>query len=313
MRFKNAAKVLFGITALAIVIWMADLRSVVDSLSRITLFWLVVLAALSFVMLAVSTLKWQLFLDRLGSKQPFFKLFNLYLLGYFINTLMPSYVGGDVVRSLYVDVTHKRHDSLVATFLERFTGLAAMIIIAFVCSWISPLVTPQIRIAVGVVFLGLVVGTVCSFSRSSVAFLDRFKFPQAVMRLVVKTQEALRFGVADPGLIFTATLLSFAFHFLTVVNTMAVAYAVGWNNPSFLDLCVVVPLILLVGAIPVAPSGLGITEGAFFYFLTRVGATPDQAVGIALVLRAKSYVLALLGGLVWFRVKRADKDGGVLY
>ncbi|NBO19859.1 MAG: hypothetical protein EBV03_11695, partial [Proteobacteria bacterium] len=96
-----------------------------------------------------------------------------------------------------------------------------------------------------------------------------------------------------------ALLLSVLFHSVTVVNTVAAGYVVGWDNPPIRELFVVLPLILLVGALPITPSGLGIQEGAFFYFLGGLGASPGQALGIALVLRAKSYLLALLGWLCW--------------
>jgi uncharacterized membrane protein YbhN (UPF0104 family) len=104
-------------------------------------------------------------------------------------------------------------------------------------------------------------------------------------------------------------VLSITFHLLTVVNTVAVATAVGWASPPWGDLFVVVPLILLVGAVPISPHGLGLQEGAFVFFLHSVGATTGQALAIALVLRAKSYVLALVGALGWILM---PKEGGRL-
>jgi uncharacterized membrane protein YbhN (UPF0104 family) len=110
-------------------------------------------------------------------------------------------------------------------------------------------------------------------------------------------------GMGDRPLLVRALGLSVVFHLLTVVNTAAVGMAVGWIDIPLEGLLVVVPLILLVGAIPISPQGLGIQEGAFMFFLHSLGATSAQALAIALVLRAKSYVLALLGGLLWFGVR----------
>ena len=261
------------------------------------------LCVVAFALIGVSAVKWRLFLSHLGQEVSLTRLFGLYLVGYFVNLLMPSYVGGDIVRSLYVGGKENRSESLSATFLERYTGLVAMVLIA-VCSLpFAPFVTWQIAILAVGVAIGLLVVSVILFSERSIVLLRRF-IPEKCVKIVERFQAGIRFGVKDPKLLCQAFLLSLVFHFLTVINTAAVAYAVGWYNPPIFDLLVVVPLILLVGAIPVAPSGLGITEGAFYFFLHGIGATPEQAVGIGLVLRAKGYILAVLGGIVWLAIKR---------
>jgi len=131
--------------------------------------------------------------------------------------------------------------------------------------------------------------------------------PNIVQRTVQKIELGMRFGFSDRLLLTKAIGLSLLFHTLTVVNTAAVAAAVGWTEVPWSDLFVVVPLILLVGAIPLSPQGLGIQEGAFLFFLESIGATSAQALGVGIVLRAKSYVLALLGGGVWLLLGRQNR------
>jgi uncharacterized membrane protein YbhN (UPF0104 family) len=124
---------------------------------------------------------------------------------------------------------------------------------------------------------------------------------------LARLQEGVQWGLSDRPLLIRAGILSLIFHLLTIVNTAAVAHAVGWHAVPWSDLLVVVPLILLVGAIPISPQGLGIQEGAFLFFLHSVGATSGQALAVALVLRAKSYVLALCGGLLWLTLVRDNQ------
>jgi uncharacterized membrane protein YbhN (UPF0104 family) len=110
-------------------------------------------------------------------------------------------------------------------------------------------------------------------------------------------------GVEDFRLVAKALVISLMFHLLTVINTAAVASAIGWSTVPWTSLVIVVPLILIVGAVPISPQGLGIQEGAFVFFLSSVGATTDQALAIALVLRVKSYLLAICGGLLWLGIR----------
>jgi len=60
---------------------------------------------------------------------------------------------------------------------------------------------------------------------------------------------------------------------------------------------------------PLTPSGLGLQEGAFLFLLQRIGASHAQGLGVGLVLRAKVMLVAVIGGVLWLRVrKQAPKE-----
>ena len=114
----------------------------------------------------------------------------------------------------------------------------------------------------------------------------------------------MRAARGNKRLLFRALLLSLFFHCLTVVNTYLAARAVGWENPDIGGLFMVVPLVLLVSMAPITPSGLGIQEGAFLFLLRRIGATEAEGLGVGLILRAKVFLLALVGALIWVKLRR---------
>lgn len=303
MKSTRAIKIAVGLALITLLVYFTGTRDLLEALSNITFGAVAALALIAFCMIYVSSLKWRLFLQRHGNSPSIMRLCSLYLVGYFVNLVMPSYVAGDVVRSLYVAKSGERHEAFSATFLERYTGLVAMVFMALIGVCISSAVTYQIQVAVVVVAIGLVCGSWIAFTDAGRWLCARLPLKKAPIEHLQRIRRALQFGVQDPGLLAKAGLLSLLFHILTVVNTIAVAYAVGWTSPPAVELCVVVPLILLVGAIPLSPQGLGIQEGAFFYFLQTVGATPEQAMAVGLVLRAKSYVLALFGGFIWMGLR----------
>jgi uncharacterized protein (TIRG00374 family) len=292
-----------GGIVITLLAYVADFRSLAEAFLRVSALDVLILSALSFALIGVSVVKWRAFLRRMSIEARFWRLFGLYLVGYFVNLLMPSYVGGDVVRSMYVGKGVDKSHAVSATMLERYTGMIAMVVMAFVSVWWAPSVTPELQLATIGLALGLVVMSVFARARWSSFILRTFRAPEKCVRLAEKIEGALAHGFSDRALLVKAFSLSFVFHVLTVVNTLAVAYAVGWESVAWRDLLVVVPMILLVGAIPIAPQGLGIQEGAFVFFLTRIGATPAEALAMALILRAKSYILALVGGLMWLSLR----------
>jgi uncharacterized protein (TIRG00374 family) len=292
---------------LAVLIFHAD----ISQLSKVflTLSWqaISVLLLLSLALVYTSAIKWRLFLTSFSAHVSTLRLFNLYLLGYFFNLLAPSYIGGDIFRSYYLGKDIGQHRALSSTILERYTGLVAMLSLAFGCMWFSALVTVQIKLLVGFLIVGLAVFTILALRPSTLRLLERFVGLKAVVKHAEKIQIGLSLAKGNYPLLCKAMLLSFVFHILTIANTLACAYAVGWidtwQQAPVLELFVVVPLILLVGAIPLTPNSLGIQEGAFYYFLQGLGASPAEALAVALILRAKGYLLALYGGLVFLRYK----------
>lgn len=303
-------KSVLAVVAALIIYRYVSPQELLQALSELSLIDISVLLLISLALVTVSVLKWSLFLHRVGIIAAFCKLFGLYLMGYFVNLLMPSFLGGDIVRSIALGKSTNRTHALAATALERYSGIVVMLAMATVSACVSNVVTPEIVMVVTIAGLGCVVSTWIIFSGGMTTVVTCLRMPQKIITLVDTLHKGLLLGIEDRGLLLKALILSALFHLLTVVNTAAVAFAIGWREVPLDGLLVVVPLILLIGAIPVAPQGLGIQEGAFVYFLHSVGATTGQALAIALVLRAKSYVLALCGGLVWLLGKWRYRSAG---
>jgi len=304
---KNSYKYLLAIFILLLLFWLVDLEQLWLALSQLTWELAFYLIFLSVVLTFISAFKWKFFIDFFERSASLWRLFRLYLVGYFFNLLIPSYVGGDVVRSWYVGKMIGMHQAAAATILERYTGFVAMIILALVFMWFVEIVTWQIQLTIVVLALGLGVVSLLAVSKRFLEIFSRLGMLRSIESHARKLHAAFQLASRSPMLILKTMLLSFLFHTVTVVNVLAAALAVGWLDVPVSDLFVVLPIILLIGSIPISPSGLGIQEGAFMVFLTALGATPAEALGIGLLLRAKVYVLALAGGLFWLG-ERSDKS-----
>ncbi len=307
---KSLLRYALGLGVLALLLTCTEPIAVLSAFKDISLGDIALLGIIAFLLILVSVVKWRAFLLRLGIHSSLPRLLALYLLGYFVNLLMPSVLGGDVVRSLYVGKRGDRAHSISATLLERYTGLMAMLLMAIVGVWWAPHVTPPIRVMVCALTLGAVFGSLLLFTRKTTWLLECVRVPEKIILLVRRIEDGLIAGMRDKQLVMWALMLSVVFHALTVANTAAAGWAIGWEDIPVGELIVVVPLILLAGAVPISPQGLGIQEGAFVFFLHALGCTTEQALALALLLRAKSYVLALIGGMVWLFVRRTPMIAG---
>lgn len=295
---RNVRRLLAAVL-LAGLFFFIDIKKMAVIFGSLSLGIIAFLVLISCALVYVSAMKWGVFLRSLGVEASIFKLNALYLVGYFVNTLLPSFVGGDVVRSLSVGKHVGKHEALAATVLERYTGLLALVVMGVLFIWFAPLVTMEVRAAVLLIAAGLAAATAAALSVKILEQLRKIKGLESLIPPLFKIQAAFRFGLTKPSLFVETMALSVIFYLGAVVNTLACAYAVGWFSAPVPELFVVLPIILILGALPISPSGLGIQEGAFFYFLQGIGASPEQALGVALLLRAKTYVLAVFGWLVW--------------
>jgi glycosyltransferase 2 family protein len=294
-RFIWWVKVIFLLLVGGVIITQISSDDVVRVLQSLESKWIIPLILLSFLMVGVSVAKWQLFLRHFLVREPFTRLYRLYLFGYFINLIMPSAAGGDIARSLSLSCEKKV--SLAATFFERYTGLLSMLLLALIAALFSHTLPPTLLL--GIAGMGFLLTALIGFlflPSSLFRFLERV-LPSRISKALVRGHLLLREVHRTPSLMIKSLLWSFLFHTLTIVNTLLGAYAIGWHETSFMDLALVVPLILIVGAIPISPQGLGIQEGAFVFFLAPLGATPAQALALVLLLRVKTYLLALCGGV----------------
>jgi uncharacterized protein (TIRG00374 family) len=292
-------KIFISILVLGILFTQIDFSQLFIALQGLSLSAMTLLMMISFILLYISALKWSYFLHEFGSKVTVYRLFGLYFLGYFINLLAPSYVGGDAARSYYIGKDVGHHKAAAATILERYTGLLAMISLGVLFVWFVDLVTWPMKLAILVAALGLVAATFAALSPRLLGYLKNYRMLSKIIPHLEKIQDSFKVAKSNPTLILKALALSYLYHTFTVINVICTGYVVGWINPPVADLFVALPLVLLISALPLTPNSLGIQEGAYFYFLTGLGASNSAALAIGLVLRAKQYVLALIGWLVF--------------
>lgn len=308
---RRSLRVVIALALLGGLIWIAGSRDLLSVFRRLDIGSVLMLFGVSALLIWLSCMKWRLFIRAWGHDAPVSHLMRIYTITYFYNMFAPSFLMGDVARSYHLGKRlENQKDAFVATFLERLTGLLAMVLLGTVFVAIGTRATAGVELAILSASFVTILGTLICFSAYT------FRLTHAAgswfLRLIGMNRLASRFeslmtdiagamAVArrNETLFFKAMLWSIAFHCGTVLNTYVAARAIGWENPDIGGLCIVVPLVLLVAIAPITPSGIGIQEGAFMFFLQRVGATQPEALAVGLVLRAKNVITALVGWLLW--------------
>lgn len=264
------------------------------------LLYLALAVLVSPLLVLVNTWKWRMLLRPLGVSGGFGTCFQLYLLSKFFNNILPTHVGGDVLRGIMLGRPQGRTaPSLASVAVERVTGLSALLLLALaVLAWDGGEVFPPL-VSWGA--LGAVGALLCAMALIlSPGILARVR-ARAHLPLVGKLerfQSAVQQYRGHPRALLAAFAVSFAFYALAVANVFLSARAFGAPlGPA--EAAVATPVLMLIMLFPVSVGGLGLTEWAYIFVLGLYGVSPEVALSTALLMRAKTILLGLAGALLY--------------
>ncbi len=123
-----------------------------------------------------STLKWKILLSLHGIQFSLSQLYRYYLIGSFFNNFLPSTIGGDGYR-IFKTMSNpiSKSGAWASVFIERITGLLAMLVTGFIGALVSYLQTGN-EMAGYVVFWGC-----CSLLAGIVTALAALLAPKSFM------------------------------------------------------------------------------------------------------------------------------------
>jgi len=239
-----------------------------------------------------SAYKWHLLGRSVGFRQPFSEYTRFYFIGMFFNLFGPSTIGGDVVRALYLGDGRRPGLAVNSVLFDRVSGLALLMALGAAALLAFPgygLPWPLTAAIIGG-GVALVVGWwMCP---RLVRLLPR---GNAIRRQVEHDLEPFW---RDSRLLARVAVVSLLFHLTQVLVQWVLARAAGADVPF--SYCLIYhPVVSVMAALPVSVAGLGVREGGYLYFLTRLDVDDSIAVTVGLLWFAVTVLADLIGGVVF--------------
>ncbi|RYX83203.1 flippase-like domain-containing protein [bacterium] len=282
---KWSLRLLSGVFVVALLLLQrGTVERLLQTLSN-TPFW-VFGAAVAFYLLgqALCAWKWQLLLRARGFNFSLWRCCSIYLSGMFANLWLPTNIGGDALRvsQLARDSQIGTSDAFASVLIDRLTGFAALILLAFVGLLSSGAARGQWPlVAISLVLLCVVTG--------ALFLLPRVKHPK-----VKRVGEAITAYAKHRTDLAIALLLSLIFQVSQVALNFGLARALGLPV-SPLEMGWIGPLLSLSGLLPLGIGGLGTREVAAVALLGRFGVERGEAVAWSLLWQATVWGASLPG------------------
>lgn len=304
-RVRAAVKVIVPAAILAWLFVKLDVSVIARSIARTD----PLLFAVSFAVLCLRNVMgaWRssMFLGHLGMRHTVAVLTKYYFIGNFFNLFMPELVGRDLARGYYLyNSGDRKSESVSSIVAERFNGAAALFtisLIAALAGWALGMEVVRFNVVRGIaaVFgLFLVVTAVIMHRRTEQALeslLARFGATRLRTGLVF-ARDVITY-CKSPALMARTFAVSLVFQFSGVVATWLIALSLG-DSTGFEYFAVILPMIWVVGMLPVSINGLGVREGAFVVLFGAVGMPQETAMAISLLWFAQNIGLGIIGGVL---------------
>lgn len=272
----------------ALLLWLCfsfDWRAAAVILARADLLWLVLACLTIIVSMGISTVKWDCLLKELNIRESFFSVWQLYWIGLFFNNFLPSSIGGDAVRVVYLGKqSGKTKDVVFSVLAERLIALAALAAVGFTAGWFTPI---PFWISRGVLPSLFAVSVLGYFAA---AYLPKVKRPCSLMTLCA---------------VFA---LSVAFQISVVLVNVCIFRALG-VSVGFWAASAVIPAAMAVAMVPAGINGYGLREGAYIFLFGMFGVSKEEAFAASLLFALLVALCSLYGGVFWVLKRGTFNEG----
>lgn len=316
-------KAVVSLAFMAMLFVVAGRKDFLSMLQQVDPLYFILSFVIAAAQISTSCMKWQVLVNLYGDRLRFGYLMRLYLIGYYFTNLLPSNVGGDVIRSYYAGrrIGNQTH-SAISVFMERFTGSIYLLILVLAAPLFDRAVYrhPAVWIpALGAAGLLLVFVVLGLYAKGVLRLLNRMldrltgapsNRPRSGLARALawirgqseaigaKLAQTIQILKGNPRAAMAVVGLTILFYSLTWVNVYF-GYRTFGITPDFRDIVALLATAMLVSSIPITLGSLGLAEGAYVFYFNLTGIHPAATLAMGLFLRFKLIVVGLVGFIAY--------------
>jgi uncharacterized membrane protein YbhN (UPF0104 family) len=285
-----------GIGLLALLLSQLEWSELAVQLDNVS--WpLVGVAALLYpTALLINAAKWSAALRLHDLSFRFGRLLRISCIGFFVNNLLPSAIGGDIYRVYRTSGNAATSQAVSALLVERGVGLVAMLINGLIGAILLAQTSELARI-----YVAWCLGAFAAAAVVVVLYgLGQHRLNSALEaspRLRPISMNIKRIARVHPAWL---ALIGYSFGFqLLAAATILIAFAAVGAQLSVSGALLATVAAGLAAIVPISISGLGVVEGSIVAAGVALGVQYDAALLGALVLRGLSLICGLGCGIVY--------------
>jgi uncharacterized membrane protein YbhN (UPF0104 family) len=245
----------------------------------------------------LSAWRWQRVLAVFDVHVPLRTLLGHYLAGQFVGNVLPSTIGGDVLRVSRASKTTGTGDiAFASVVIERLSGFVALPLLSLVGFALRPSLLELDRSWIALMIAAATVAAlvIILFVAGSPHLAGRFTQHENWTRFI----GAVHVGVArirhEPRRASSVLVAAVSYQLSVLIAVYCAIHALGVSVPNGAVLAFL-PAVAAAQALPISLGGLGIREGLLVILLHPLGVPAGKAIAIGLLWYGMTLVVSLLG------------------
>ena len=302
----TAAKILFSGGLLYWVIHDLELQQVGLVIADANIGLLSLAFMMFFLGYLITAFRWRMLLSAQGVHARIGFLVKSFMVAIFFNNLLPSTIGGDIVRGYDSwRLGNSRSGAASVVIVDRLMGLLALasyaLITVLAARELADLIPglPALVLATTLA-VGSLAWLVFFAPRRLYQTLEQYRDSRTSQpwRIIAKVVAAFSMFSGRRDLLVRAFGLSLLLQLNVIVHFIIVSRALGIDIPV-LAMFTVIPLSIFVTMLPVSINGIGLREGVFVFFFSTYGIDAVEAIAFAWIALGFVMLQGVIGGILF--------------
>ncbi len=251
----------------------------------------------TFIGVVLSAWRWQKVLAVFDIDVPLTRLASHYLAGLFVGNVLPSTIGGDVLRvSRVSNDTGSTTTAFASVALERLTGFVALPLLVFVGFVLRPSLLDEDKAWIALLVAGITLGALSlilvltGHPRLAGRFSDNTNWTRFIGAIHLGVDNLRRRPRMAVSVLTTAVIYQ-----ASVVVAVALVFRTLDLPVPIAAACSFVAAVAMVQVLPLSFNGLGVREGMLVLFLVPLGVSQRQAIAAGLLWFASMLIVSMCG------------------
>jgi uncharacterized membrane protein YbhN (UPF0104 family) len=271
--------------------------------------WIIGGASLTFLLIVLLALRWQIFLKKQRVSLPLTTLVPLTWSGQFFNSILPGSTGGDFIKiyQLCRFFPERKADTAITVVMDRLSALVALVVLAAADFAVNPISWSDI--AGGTPFgnsrvLAMLLGAGVFGGVATLIII--LKSPK-IRAHAAKVLQAIKRALSPDRYLAAGIVLSFVLHLLNFLIIFCFGQAIGLTM-SYFKALQFLPVLLLLVMMPVTVNGHGLREVLLIFYFKKLGiistsygsvTVEASAIALSALMVMNDLLWSLPGGL-WY-------------
>jgi len=257
-----------------------------------------------FLGYVLALLRWEMLLKAVKINLPFKRIIISFSGGIFFSLLLPSTIGGDLMRSVDLASHTKRPKEVIATiFLDRLSGYAGLVILALSSLALGYNLIRDTSVVVSImaisaVLFGILLVLFNKFVYTKINNLLHSPNGGKTRELIKNLHQEVHYFRHHKRVMLTNLIFSILIQGIAPLTLFIIAVSLG-VRVNIIYFFIFTPIVSAITLLPISIGGLGVREGTTTLFFIKAGMMKDLAGAMALINSSFVFACGAIGGLVY--------------